>query len=229
MKGKRLFTILLICFVILSFASCMSEEEKGALRAQQNWSQSSGAQQLEIYCALIKEYMLLIEDLGEDTPYPAMKRSVKGNMMSGGMTQQEALDNAEELLIEEQAVFWCAEQDGCMVTDKEAKIYIKENVLDQLKETEEYARVNAACQKEGITYDDTVWAYEDSYKVDCIASNAGVGSYEELEQFKADAVERFRDSGEYDRYQAVLDVCRSLIEQNVTDRETLKAADIYYP
>lgn len=228
MKGKRLFAVILVFMLVICCCSCKSDEEKAAKQAQANWNQASNEQRISIYCALIKEYMLLTEDLGENTPYPAMKRSVKGAMMSSGLTQEEAISQAEAYLIEEQAVFWRAEQDGINVTDEEVEQYIQENVISKVTSETDYETVSKVCEQEGITFEDTIWAYESSYKVDLIGEKAGMKDYEELETYKEESVELFKASEDYAEYQAVLDVCAQQIRENVTDKETLKSADIYY-
>lgn len=228
MKGKRLFVIVLICFQVLCCCGCKTDEEKSAAQAQANWNQASHAQRMRIYCALIKEYMLLSDDLGENTPYPAMKRSVKGEMMSSGLTQEEAITQAQTYLVEEQAVFWRATQEGIMVTDEEVKKYIQQNVISQIAQDENYSAVSKACEKEGITFEDTIWAYQSSYKVEAIGKKAGIKNYDAMETYKDEAVEQFKASEAYVSYKKVLDVCAQLIRENVTDKESLKAADIYY-
>lgn len=228
MKGERLLAVLLVCLLVISCCGCKTDAEKAAAQAQANWDQASNEQRMSIYCALIKEYMLLTEDLGEYTPYPAMKRSVKGSMMSAGLTQRQAIEQAMEYLIEEQAVFWRAEQDGIKVTADEVKSYIQENIISKVAKEEDYAAVSKACEQEGITFEDTIWAYQDSYKVDLIGERAGLKSYEELEKYKEEAVERYKNSEDYTEYTTVLDNCAQLIRDNVTDKETLKKAEIYY-
>lgn len=228
MKGKRCIVTVLVCLLALCCCGCKTDEQKAAKQAQANWDQASNEQQMSIYCALIKEYMLLTEDLGTKTPYPAMKRSVKGSMMSSGLTQEEALAQAEQYLIEEQAVFWRAEQEGIAATDDEVKKYIQQNIISKVVQEEDYATVSKACEQEGITFEDTIWAYEDSYKVDLIGEKAGIESYEELEKYKEEAVKQFEASDAYTSYKNVLDTCAKLIRDNVTDKETLKTADIYY-
>ena len=228
MKGERLLAVLLVCLLVISCCGCKSDAEKAAAQAQANWDQASNEQRMSIYCALIKEYMLLTEDLGEYTPYPALKRSVKGSMMSAGLTQRQAIEQAIEYLIEEQAVFWRAEQDGIKVTADEVKSYIQENIISKVAKEEDYAAVSKACEQEGITFEDTIWAYQDSYKVDLIGERAGLKSYEELEKYKEEAVERYKNSEDYTEYMTVLDNCAQLIRDNVTDKETLKKAEIYY-
>ena len=228
MKGKRLLAIVFIFILVLCCCGCKSDEEKAAKQAQANWEQATNEQRLSIYCALIKEYMLLIEDLGEDTPYPAMKRSVKGSMMSAGLTQTEAIEQAEEYLITEQAVFWYAEQEGIIVTDDEVKKYIQNNIISKVAEEKDYDTVSKACQEEGISFEDTIWAYESSYKVDLIGEKSGIKSYEEMEKYKTEAAEEFKSSDDYVTYKSVLDNCAQLLQDNVTDKETLKKAEIYY-
>lgn len=228
MKGKRLLAVLLLCLLTISCCGCKTDEERAAKQAQANWNQASNEQRMSIYCALIKEYLLLVDDLGEDSPYPAMKRSVKGSVMSSGMTQKEAIHQAKEYLIEEQAVFWRAEQDGIQVTDEEVESYIQENIISKVEQEEDYDVVSKACQQEGITFEDTIWAYKSSYKVDLIGEKAGIENYDDMEAYKEEAIKQFEVSSEYDMYMTVLDNCSQLIYENVTDKETLKAADIYY-
>lgn len=228
MKGKRLLAVLLVCLLVISCCGCKTDAEKAAAQAQANWDQASNEQRMSIYCALIKEYMLLTEDLGENTPYPAMKRNVKGSMMTGGLTQEAAITQAETYLISEQAVLWKAGQEGIHVTDKEVKSYIQENIISKVVQEEDYDAVSKVCEKEGITFEDTIWAYEDSYKMDLIAEKAGIKDYEEMEAYKLEAVEQFKASDAYVSCQAVLDTCAQLIRDNVTDKETLKKAEIYY-
>lgn len=228
MKGKRLFAVLMICVLAVCCCGCKTDEEKAARQAQANWNQASNEQRISIYCALIKEYMLLVDDLGENTPYPAMKRSVKGSMMSSGLTQEEAIVQAQTYLTEEQAVFWKAEQDGISVEEEEVITYIQENIISKVAQEDDYETVSLVCEKEGITFEDTIWAYKSSYKTDLIGEKAGIESYEEMETYKAEAVSAFQSSDAYEEYKAVLDHCAELIRNNVTDKETLKAADIYY-
>ena len=220
--------MILICLLVLSCCSCKTDEEKAAKQAQANWNQTTNEQRVSIYCALIKEYMLLIDDLGGNTPYPAMKRSIKGSMMSSGLTQEEAIAQAVTYLTEEQAVFWRAEQDGIAVSEKDVNAYIQDNIISQVAKEENYDVVSQACEREGITFEDTIWAYKDSYKVDLIGEKAGVKSYEELESYKEESVKSFKASEAYASYKAVLDVCAQLIRDNVTEKDALKEADIYY-
>lgn len=228
MNGKRLLAIVFVCILVLCCCGCKSDEERAAKQAQANWEQATNEQRLSIYCALIKEYMLLAEDLGEETPYPAMKRSVKGSMMSAGLTQTEAIEQAEEYLITEQAVFWYAERNGIIVTDDELKKYIQNNIISKVAEEKDYDTVSKACQEEGISFEDTIWAYENSYKVDLIGEKSSIKSYEEMEKYKTEATEQFKSSDDYVTYKSVLDNCAQLIRDNVTDKETLKKAEIYY-
>lgn len=228
MKGKKLFVLLLLFVLAFCSVGCKSDAEKEAEQAKENWEQSSSETKMGIYCALIKESMLLTEQLGEDTPYPAMKRSVKGSMMSSGMTQAEALDYAEEQLIAEQAVFWRAEKEGISATDTEVEAYIKENVIDQLKAAEEYESVDEMCAEEGITFEDTVWAYKNTYKMEYIAKQSDVEDYEGFQTYTEESVKEYKQSDAYQAFQSVLDTCRKLIEEDVTDKEILKSSDIYY-
>ncbi len=228
MRGKRLLSFVLICMLVLCCCGCKTDEERAAKQAQANWAQANNEQRMSVYCALIKEYLLLTEDLGKNTPYPAMKRSVKGSMISSGLTQTEALEQAAEYLIEEEAVFWRAAQDNILPGDAEVKQYIQENIISKVAQEENYDAVSKACAKEGITFEDTIWAYENSYKVDLIGEKAGLKSYDELEKYKTESVEQFKASAAYGAYKQVLDCCSQLIRDNVTDKETLKAADIYY-
>ena len=228
MNRKKLFILVLVCALIVCCFCCKTDEEKAARQAQANWNQASNEQRVSIYCALIKEYMLLQGDLGKNTPYPAMKRSVKGGMMTSGLTQTEAIAQAEEYLIVEQAVFWRAEQDGIVVTDDEVKEYILKNVISRMVKEPDYNMVNSACEKEGITFEDTVWAYESSYKVDLIGERAGIDNYDDLETYKEESVVRFKASADYEPYKKILENCADLIRNNVTDKKALKEADIYY-
>ena len=228
MKGKRFFIVLFVCILTFFCCGCKSDAEKAAAQAQANWNQAGSEQRMSIYCALIKEYMLLVEELGTETPYPSMKRSVKGSMMSSGLTQEEAIEQAEEYLVEEQAVFWRAELDDIIVTDDEVKRYIQENIISKVSSEADYDMVSKACEQEGITFEDTIWAYENSYKMDLIGEKAGIENYDEMETYKEESVERFKASDAYGAYKAVLDNCAELIRDNVTDKETLREADIYY-
>ena len=101
-------------------------------------------------------------------------------------------------------------------------------MISKVAQEEDYDIVSKVCQKEGITFEDTIWAYESSYKVDLIGEKAGIQNYEEMEAYKAESVEQFKASDAYLSYQGVLDSCSQLIRDNVTDKETLKAAEIYY-
>lgn len=228
MKGKQLFALVLVCLLAIFCCGCKTDEEKAAEQAQANWNQASNEQRVSIYCALVKEYMILVERLGEDTPYPAMKRSVKGSMMSDGLTQDEAIEKAKKYLLEEQAVFWRAEQDGVKISDSSLKSYIQQNIISKVAQEEDYITVSKACEKEGITFEDTIWAYKDSYKVDCIKDTVGIKSPEQMEEYKKAALERFKESEEYRDYQEVLETCADLIRKNITNQEDLKEADIYY-
>jgi len=111
---------------------------------------------------------------------------------------------------------------------QEIKSYIQENIISKVAQEEDYDTVSKVCEKEGITFEDTIWAYEDSYKMDLIAEKAGIKDYEEMETYKVEAIEQFQASDAYVSCQVVLDNCAQLIRDNVTDKETLKAAEIYY-
>ena len=226
MKGKKLIAVLFIGLLLVGCTACKSEAEKEADRAKENWEQTTNEGRMSIYCALIKEYMLLVEDFGKNTPYPAMKRSVKGNMMSGGMTQEEAIYNAKDVIIKEQAIFWYGEQAGISATADEVDAYIQENVLAEIQATDEYETVDEACAKEGITFEDTVWAYEDSYKMQYILIQSGVESDKEAD-FVEDIIEDYRKTNEYTVLAEVLETCGRLIADGVTDKQTIKDSAIY--
>lgn len=226
MKGKKLIAVVLIGLLLISCTACKSEAEKEADQAKENWEQTTNEGRMSIYCALIKEYMLLVEDFGENTPYPAMKRSVKGNMMSGGMTQEEAIANAKEVIVKEQAIFWYGEQAGISATDEEVAAYIQENVLAEIQASDDYETVDAACAKEGITFEDTVWAYEDSYKMQYILIQSGVESDKEV-AFVEDIIEDYRETDEYAALAEVLENCGQLIAAGVTDKDTIRDSAIY--
>ena len=225
---KKYFALFLVFLLFFSLSGCKSQEEKQAEQAKKNWEQTSYEEKMGIYCALIKEYMLLVEDFGEDTPYPAMRRSVKGSMMSNGMTLEEALAQAEQVLLEEQAVFWYADQENIQVSAEAVKDYIEENVLKELKASETYEQVDGFCQEEGITFEDTIWAYENSYKMECIAKAAGVEDAESYAAFKEAAVDAYKSSDAYMEFQRVVENCRSLIEEDITDKDAICKADIYW-
>ena len=228
MKGKRLAVLFLVCLLALCCCGCKSAEEKSAAQARANWNQADNQEKMDVYTALIKEYMLLTEDLGKNTPYPAMKRSVKGSMITSGLTQEEAISLAEEYLIREEAVFWQAKEDGIVPTDEEVKVYVRENVIEEVAQEENYDLVSEACEKEGITFEDTIWAYENSYKVDLIGEKAGITNYEDMADYQDEAVKAYKNSDAYKAYEDVLHHCAQLVRDNVTDKETLKAAEIYY-
>ena len=88
--------------------------------------------------------------------------------------------------------------------------------------------LSKACQEEDLSFEDTIWAYENSYKVDLIGEKSSIKSYEEMEKYKMEATEQFKSSDDYVTYKSVLDNCAQLIRDNVTDKETLKKAEIYY-
>ena len=189
MKGKFVVLCLLVACLLFSLSGCKTEEERAAAQAKENWEQTSDETRMGIYCALIKEYMLLTEDLGENTPYPAMKRSVKGNMMSGGLTETEAIESAKAVIIQEQAIFWYGANHG-------------------------------------ITYEDTVWAYENSYKMQYILIQSGVSSEDEIE-FVNQIVADYGKTEAYKELVQVLETCAALIADDVTDKEALRNAEIY--
>lgn len=227
MKGKKILICLFVLLLLLNCTGCKTEEEKAAEQAKENWEKTSSEAQVGIYCALIKEYMLLLEDFGDQTPYPAMLRSVKGNMMSGGMTKSEALENAKMTILEEQAIFWYAEQNDISATQKEVETYINEYVLDEIQNQESYKAVDSICAKEGITFEDTVWAYKDSYKKNLILTQAGVNA-ETQDAFMNELMENYRQNESYTALMQVLDNCAELIEGNITDKEIIKSSSIYY-
>ena len=227
MKKKLFFVLLMTAILVSGFCGCKSEAEKQAEEAKKNWAMTSNEERMGIYCALIKEYLLLVEDFGEETPYPAMRRSVKGSMMSGGMTQEEALDNAEKVLIEEQSVFWHAEEKGIIVMEADVETYIRENVIDQLKQSDGYELADEACRKEGISFEDSVWAYKNSYKMEYVASLLGINGYEDFQVYKEEAVKAYRETQDYTDFQRILRNCRKLIEEDITDKDVIQAEDIY--
>ncbi|MBR5315672.1 MAG: hypothetical protein IKU44_02680 [Firmicutes bacterium] len=223
---KKSFVLLLILMLAVSCCGCKTDAEKEADRAKKNWAQTTNEDKMSIYCALIKEYMLLTDALGENTPYPAMKRSVKGSMMSSGLTMDEALENAKQVIIQEQAIFWYGEKVGIVAGDEEVANFIKNNVLVELKASETYEAVDEACNKEGITFEDTIWAYESSYKMQYILKEAGVKSEDEI-AFVNDLVEDYGETEAYALLMTVLDTCGEFIKVGETDKDVLKSADIY--
>lgn len=227
MKGKKFFVCILIGILMLTCAACKTEEEKAAEQAKVNWEKTSDETQMSIYCALIKEYMLLLEDFGDNTPYPSMLRSIKGNMMSGGMTQTEALENAKMMILQEQAVFWYAEQNDISATEKDVETYIRENVLREIQDNDHYEAVDALCAREGITFEDTVWAYKDSYKKNYILNKAGVNAQTQAE-FIEKVIEQYCQTEAYTALMQILDNCAELIAENITDKETIKSSEIFF-
>jgi len=226
MKGKFVVLCLLVACLLFSLSGCKTEEERAAAQAKENWEQTSDETRMGIYCALIKEYMLLTEDLGGNTPYPAMKRSVKGNMMSGGLTEAEAIESAKAVIIQEQAIFWYGANHGIDAGEDNVADYIEENVLQEIQASETYAAVDAMCAKEGITYEDTVWAYENSYKMQYILIQSGVSSEDEIE-FVNQIVADYGKTEAYKELVQVLETCAALIADDVTDKEALRNAEIY--
>lgn len=192
--------------------------------AEKNWKQKDKEQQLQVYFDLTKESILLEEELGE-TPYITMLRSFKGNKITSGMTKTEALENAAQLIVREEALMWYAKQNHINVTDAEVAKYMKNNVIDQVRNAEGFDRMEEACNKAGMTFEDSIWAYKSSYRSEYIMSQIGDGFSEEM---MTDIIADFRESRDFDKVFRIIQNCKNLIESGETDIDALRRADIYF-
>lgn len=209
---------------VLLLSSCgKSDEETEAEKRQQEWEEQTDEQRLSVYFDLTKESLILKDKLG-DTPYITMLRSVRGNMITSGMTKAQALENAEALIVSERALIWYAEENNIKVTDVEVAGYIKNNVINQVREDEAFDKMEEACNKAGITFEDSIWAYEDSYRSAYIISE--IPDFNE--KLNAEIIEKFKDSSEYVDIAKIIENCKELIDAGETDIDVLKQEDIYF-
>lgn len=215
---KMMLISALVAALMIAAVGCGNSQEK-------EWKKSTDEQKLDTYFALIKESMLLEEDLGRNTPYIAMLRSSKGNVISAGMSKADALADAEYWIVLEQAVFWYADKHDISADDREVAEYINSHI-EKAKQEQGFDQMEEACRKNNLTYSDTVWAYRNSYKWQYIMEKVS-------EEYKPELLESiikdYKKTGEYKALLPVLKNCSALIEADETDIKTLKKADIYYP
>lgn len=191
--------------------------------AEKDWESQTREQQLQVYFDLTRESILLQEKLGK-TPYITMLRSVKGNMITSGMTKEQALENAGELIVAEQALIWYAEEHDIHATDKDVANYIKTYVIEEVKNAEGFDQMEEACHKAGMTFEDSIWAYESSYKSAYIASQ--IENYDE--GLMAEITEQYKASDAYRQEAEIIENCRALIAAGETDNDVLRRSGIYF-
>lgn len=191
--------------------------------AEKDWAQKTDEQQMQVYFDLTRESILLEEKLGE-TPYITMLRSFKGNQITSGMTETQALDNAAELIVNEQALIWYAKNNGIEVSDKAVAEYIKTNVIEQVREAEGFDKMEEACNKAGMTFEDSIWAYESSYKSAYIMSQIEDWDDSRMEEI----AEAYKASSTYEKEVKIIQNCKNLIEAGETEIDALRRSGIYF-
>jgi len=142
-----------------------------------------------------------------------------------GNTVSEAVDYAQEAMIRTYAVYALAQQKGISDGPKDVEAYIQQNILDPFAEADNSGELDAAAEEAGTTFEDSVWAYYDSYRWQYILSQ--IPDYkgdEDLEQYE----EAFKKTDSGKELEKVLDVCKEMFCEGEDDETRLKAAAIYF-
>lgn len=203
---------------MLASAGCGDSGEK-------EWEQSTENHKLDTYFSLIKESLLLEEELGKDTPYISMLRTTKGNTITGGMSKADAVEEAEYWIILEQAVFWYAEKNGILPTDKEIAEYLNNTIIAEAKEDEGFAQMEKMCNENNLTFADTVWAYENSYRWQYIMEKV---SPEYKPELLDGIIADYKETSDYEEVLAIVKNCSNLITAGETEIEVLRKSDIFF-
>ena len=238
-RKKRMLAALILVLVFLTTACSPQMENNSpvsetALKARQEALMQKSA-------VIEAEKYRLYENLSRDSIYPEFYASVE-LQKAEGKSEREAAKNASFKIMERQALCWYAGEQGIELTDSEIKERMKEK-LAELKEAENYEKLEALYQQEGISLEDSIRADEHLYRQTCVIDelyfktqeqyNRGELTDEEVLDWEKywkglvqDITKRYQRT-EYDATAGKrLRTCEKLIPYNTTNNlDKLKQAD----
>lgn len=226
------FSLMLIAVVIYAYLNSSTAEDLVDVQVKS---------QIEEYFKSQKDNIKLSEKLTKTTPYDSIYGNVKIRELSGE-TKNKAIEGAIDDYIEKEAFTWYANENGIVVSDAEVKKHM-EALIAEAKKADNYAEVEAACNKAGMTYEEFVRKNAELYKVEIIKnilymteydkykSENGVVDGEEFNRewmnYKEDLISGFKQTEKFEKLQKVINNCVSLIKSNVTDVSEIKNEAIY--
>lgn len=107
-------------------------------------------ERLEQYAAIQREALTF-----KDKDYGILYANIVTNVRLIGMSEGDAIADAKKAFIEKKAFEWYAKENKIVVTEKQLEKYM-EDLIDDSRETEEFKDVEAAYEKAGITYEESI-------------------------------------------------------------------------
>lgn len=195
----------------------------------------------EQYFQIMEDKITLEKALKKESPYTELSGNIKIRQLNG-QSEQEAIKGATDDYLEKKAILWFANRKGIEVGEQELEDYLQ-SLLDDAKQADNYHEVESACQAAGITYEQFIRSNQTVYKVEYIKNILYMNLYDDLSaenetldgdtfnemwaEYKAEIVEDYKASTQYQPVKAALDNSVRVIQKDVTAVSKLKAEAIY--
>lgn len=121
---------------------------------------------LDEFIASQKKCASLTGSMGMNSLY-AQWRSKTECQKILGVNENQAMDTAATELIEDIALQKVAAEEGFTVTDAETEEYMQ-SIMEDAKNDDAYAQICAACEKQGITFEETIKKNKNYYYMELL-------------------------------------------------------------
>ena len=201
---------------------------------------------LKEYVGLQVEKIELQNKLDEDSTYPEYYMREK-SLELDDISPNEAMEAAQNSIIETEALCWYAKENGMIVSDYEVDKLLNK-IIEESKNAENYAEIQEACDSAGVTFETTVLEnrlfYEKQLYVDKVYELEYSKMYpgeeisaDNLEKMEAEwneaweklvlnIVELYKNTEEYKNLNSALKMDKAIIKDELTTVKEIEQADI---
>lgn len=171
-------------------------------------TQLTDQQFAERYYALQKEAMQI-----KDQIYRGVYLVTKTKILQE-VDEESAILAAREGIIEKAAYAWYAKKEGIVITDKEVETYM-EDLISEVNKAEEFKEIDDIYRRVGLTFEESIRGQKELYRNICIMSKISEEHPTDWDAFKADLINQYKETKEYDALQTKLDDAAEKIKKKI--------------
>lgn len=201
---------------------------------------------LKNYLDLQVDKIELQNELDEDSTYPEYYMREK-SLELDNISSNEAMEAAEDSIVETEALCWYAKENGIIVSDYDVDKLLNK-IIEESKSAENYNEIQEACDSAGIAFETTVYEnrlfYEKQLYLDKVYEHEYSKMYpgekisaDNLENVEAewieawekvvlDIVELYKNTDEYKNLNKALRMDKAIIKGELTSAKEIEQADI---
>ncbi len=195
---------------------------------------------LTAFMALEMERARLRSELGPDSVYPEFYSGVEQEKLTG-KTELAAIRDTENEIVEQEALCWCAVNNGLRVTDEETQQRMKQAIAET-KTADNYAELVEACKTAGTTIEAAILDNKDFYKKIYMRADLCDAQYEAFTEdqsiaekesedwevywdaFVKETIAAYKETEEFAALAQKITKSKALIRKGITDKDEIKAA-----